>query len=98
MPAAGFRRTVSATLDEFVRGVRSAYPEAACSATAGGLRCRIEVPPVVLTIDLEPLPPRRIALLALPQLVAAFAFSGGNAGERERVLAHLDRSMHRGGG
>ena len=53
---------------------------------------------MTLTITLTILPPRRIALLSLPELNAAFAFGGGSDAEQARVLEHLDRSMHRGGG
>ncbi|HEY5763017.1 MAG TPA: hypothetical protein VIS73_07395 [Rhodocyclaceae bacterium] len=95
MPATHFERLISASVDEFVRGVRAAFPDA---AQVDGTRCTIAVPPVTLAITLTPLAPRRIALLALPQLNAAFAFEGGSAAEQARLLEHLDRSMHRGGG
>ena len=92
---ASFERTVSASVEEFVRGVKAAYPDCSCT---DGTRCRIEVPPVSLTIELTPLPTRQIALLRLPQLRASFRFTGGSADACARVLEHLDRSMHRGGG
>jgi hypothetical protein len=98
MPAVRFERTVSASLAEFVRGVRGAYPDALCSAAGDTACCRVTVPPVELTIALTPLPPRQIALLRLPQLRAAFRFSGGDAAQQARVLEHLDLGMHRGGG
>ena len=95
MPATHFERLLSSSVDEFERGVRAAFPDA---AQIDGTRCTIAVPPVTLTITLTILPPRRIALLSLPQLNAAFAFGGGSDAEQARVLEHLDRSMHRGGG
>lgn len=51
-----------------------------------------------LALRWQPLPPRRIALLALPRLEVHFEFSGLDAEARAAFLRHFDLTMQRGGG
>lgn len=44
------------------------------------------------------LPPRRIALLEVPQLLVRFVYRGLNDQERYRVQKCFDLQTHRGGG
>ena len=56
------RRDVSATVDEFVRGLRAAFPQ---SLEGSGMSFRVCDHPVTLEIELHIGPMRRIALLSL---------------------------------
>lgn len=51
-------------------------------------------------LDLEwtVLAPRQIALVRLPRMQVAFAFSGVDASQRERFMRHFDLHLQRGGG
>lgn len=49
-------------------------------------------------IRLEPLPDRRIALIALPRLRVTLAFRGWSAEERRAFLDRFDTAFRRGGG
>lgn len=51
-----------------------------------------------LQLRWQPLPPRRIALLALPRLAVSFVFEAVDAAERQRFMRHFDLYTQRGGG
>lgn len=44
------------------------------------------------------LPPRRIALLEIPQLQVSFTYEGLDDGARYRIQRRFDLQTHRGGG
>jgi hypothetical protein len=65
------------------------------------------VPPEGATVDIDggqlhlrwtPLPPRRIALIALPRMAIDYRFVGVDAATRQRFMAYFDLYMQRGGG
>lgn len=95
MPDLRVERTVSASAEEFRRGLEAAFPDAvvdqadAWLATCGA---------VTLTLRYESQPPLRIALLSLPQLAVTLEFAGGPLTEQQAMLDRLDRYTHRGGG
>lgn len=51
-----------------------------------------------LSIEWRLLPPRRIALLSVPQLEVRFCYSGLDLARREAVQTYFDRATQRGGG
>jgi len=51
-----------------------------------------------LSLRWHTLPPRRIALVTLPRLQVAYAFSGLNVQERISFMRYFDLVMQRGGG
>ena len=89
-------REMGCTREEFMRWL----PEATRHAPA-----RIEGDEVSLSvgggrveISLRVMPPRRIAILALPVLAVRFQFVGLGAPAREAFLACFDAYTRRGGG
>ncbi|MRR08552.1 hypothetical protein EG831_00330 [bacterium] len=89
------QREVSATLAEFLRGFGAAFPD----HVPVGPGCYIaHHGAAVMEIQLSPAAPRRIASLLLPTLQVTIRFTAGTKAEREGMLAHMDRTMHRGGG
>lgn len=91
-----FERRLSSTARAFERELRLAWPAATGSAANGGLR--VEDGGVTLAIELEAAGVRRLGLFELPQLIARYRFSGGDAAARRALLARLDRAMQKGGG
>lgn len=51
-----------------------------------------------LQLRWAPLPPRRIALLAMPRLAVSFAFDGVGLESRAAFMRYFDLFMQRGGG
>lgn len=92
----GFVREVGATPAEFERSLRLALPEGVRALGDG--RFAVTRHGVSLEIGLTRLPERRLGLFALPRLNARYCFASGSLPERAALLAHLDRSMQRGGG
>ena len=70
----------------------------ASGASDAGVRHRIQVGAGMVQIDLLPQPPRRIALLALPVMLASFRFIDLDAAQREDFLTYFDHYTRRGGG
>ncbi len=94
--AESFEREVAATLREFERDLRQAWPGGVeCS---GDGRYRISDGTLVLDIEAHATGTRRLGPLELPQLSARYRFAGGDEAARRRLLARLDRAMQRGGG
>jgi len=89
------RRDMSASVDEFVRGLRAAFPG---SLEGTGNLFRASEGGVTMEIEFSIGPTRRIALLALPTLAVTIRFPRGDAAACTALLAHLDRYLHRGGG
>lgn len=89
------QREVSATLAEFLRGFGDAFPG---YAAVGPEHYVAHHGPAAMEIRLRPGAERRIASLHLPTLQVTIRFIAGTKAEREGMLAHMDRIMHRGGG
>ncbi len=88
-------REVSATLQEFRHGLLLAFPN---GVAAEGDTLRVSDDRATMEIRLSPQAPRIIAALRLPSLQVAIRFTAGAPADRERMLARMDRAMHRGGG
>lgn len=88
-------REVTATRAEFLRGFGAAFPG---YVESGPEHYVARHGPAVMEIRLLSAPPRRIASLLLPTLQVTIRFTAGTKAEREGMLAHMDRTMHRGGG
>jgi len=95
MPGLRIERTISASAEEFRRGIEAAFPNAVTDQPGAWLAGH---GPVTLTLRYRPLSPLRIALLSLPQLALTFEFAGGTQAEQKAMLDRLDRYTHRGGG
>lgn len=89
-------REVAATPAEFERDLRKAWWGTIDAAKP--LRLVLADGELELVIELEPIEPRRLGLLTLPRLIAAYRFSGADEAARRRLLERLDRAMQRGGG
>lgn len=89
------RRDMSASVDEFVRGLRAAFPH---SLEGNGQLFRVSAGGATMQIQFSVGPTRRIALLALPTLAVTIRFPHGDDAACAALLAHLDRYLHRGGG
>ena len=89
------QREVSATLAEFLRGFGDAFPG---YSQTGPERYIARHGAAAMEIQLRPGAERRIAALHLPTLHVTIRFTAGTKAEREGMLAHMDRVMHRGGG
>lgn len=51
-----------------------------------------------MELSWQPLPPRRIALLKIPQLAVRFTYFDLSEAERYRIQKRFDLQTHRGGG
>lgn len=91
----GLEREVSASAEEFVRGVHTAFP-GRVTAVAGGVS--VDHDGIVMEIAIVPGPPRAIASLRLPTVRVTIRFTAGTPARQASMLAHMDRAMHRGGG
>lgn len=91
-----FERRVTATVREFERDLRQAWP--AVEGSAAALRFSLQDGAQTLVIDIEPAGVRRLGLFELPQLNARYRFGTGDEAARRALLARLDRAMQKGGG
>jgi|OpeIllAssembly_1097287.scaffolds.fasta_scaffold125832_2 hypothetical protein len=94
-PPAIIEREVTASVGEFERGLRLAFPQA---IEGGPLHFSVRRHGCVMEVDVSALPPRAIGRLALPVLAVTLRFPSADAPERAAMLAWLDFAMHRGGG
>jgi hypothetical protein len=94
-PPRVIEREMTATPEEFERGLRSAFPAA---VEGGPQRFRITHRGTVMEVEALPQPPRIIARFALPVLAVTIRFPTAGADERAATLAWLDLATHRGGG
>jgi hypothetical protein len=94
-PTSAIQREISATADEFRRGLLLAFPG---NVTGQGNSLSIAASNAVMEISLTVGPARTIANLRLPTLFASIRFTAGNAEAQQNMLAQMDRAMHRGGG
>jgi hypothetical protein len=70
--------------------------QAVAMPVAGGWR--VTLPGGEVALEVEPRPPRRIALIELPVLHVRFRFLGLGPEAREAFLARFDAWTRRGGG
>lgn len=93
-------REMGCTMAEFARWLPGATREAPVRSEVDGegMRHRLDVASGAVEIDLQPLPPRRIALLCLPVLRVTFRFIDLDAAQRSVFLTHFDHYTRRGGG
>jgi len=89
-------REMGCTLEELTRWLPGAVGPAVATPVAGGWR--IAVPGGEVRLEVEPRPPRRIALISLPVLHVRFRFLGLGSEAREAFLARFDAWTRRGGG
>ena len=87
------RREISATRDEFARGIRAAFPDARSTPDGWQVGWKDARADIVLA----PLPPLRIALLQLERHACRIELHG-DAADRAALLDRLDRYQQRGGG
>ena len=88
-------RELSASPAEFLRGLRSAFPD---GVEAGHLSYRVRRGGAAMEIGVTPGPDLVIAGLRLPTIRVRMRFTEGDAQARARLLAYLDLAAHRGGG
>lgn len=88
-------REVSATPDEFARGLRTAFPG---QVEGGPLAFHVTALGAAMHVTLTETPPRHIASLLLPTLHVRIRFDAGNADEQRALIDYLDRATQRGGG
>ena len=88
-------REVSASREEYCRGVRLAF---ACQMTEHGTMLRVDDGQATMEIALAAVAPRTIGALALPRLKVTLRFCRGTPQQRAALLARMDRAMQRGGG
>lgn len=89
-------RDVSATTQEYLHGLRLAFPSGVEVSDDG--QVRVSNAGVCLEIRYSILPPRVIALLRLPRLLVNLRFTSGTPAEQQAMLNYMDRAMQRGGG
>jgi hypothetical protein len=88
-------RELYASPAEFLRGLRSAFPDA---VEGGTLSFRVRRGGAAMEIGVTPGPDLAIAGLRLPSIRVRMRFTEGDALARARLLAYLDLATHRGGG
>lgn len=88
-------RDVTATLDDFQRALRAAFPG---SLEEHGNRFVARGAVAAIEVEFSPGPDRVIASLRLSTLVVVIRFIAGETDACAALLAHLDRYLHRGGG
>ena len=86
---------MTASLDEFERGLHTAFPEA---VQGGPERFRATYRGTVMEVELNAAAARIIGQLSLPVLAVRISFPAAGAEERAAMLARLDLATHRGGG
>lgn len=86
------------TADELLAWLPRALPEARLQTDAAGQSNLASWPQGRLTLSWQTLPPRRIALLVIPQLAVRFTYEDLSDAERYRVQKRFDLQTHRGGG
>lgn len=94
-PTSTLQREVSASPEEFRRGLLLAFPG---NVMGQGKTLSIANGHAAMEISLVTGPPRTIANLRLPTLFVSIRFTAGSAEAQQNILAHMDRAMHRGGG
>jgi hypothetical protein len=88
-------REVGATPEEYLRGLRSAFPQ---GVQSGPLEFEASTAATTLHVAITPMPQHRTREFALPRLAVRLSFRGGEPVEQRALLDHMDRMMLRGGG
>lgn len=91
-----FSREMGCTEDELLRWLPGALEGAMLSVGPGHARARFGTGELQLAWQV--LPPRRIALLAMPRLAITFGFDDLDEDTRQRVMRRFDLYTQRGGG
>lgn len=94
-PTSALQREVSATPEEFRRGLLLAFPG---KVTGQGNIFNIDSGSAAMEITVSLGSPRAIANLRLPTLHVTLRFTAGSTAAQQEMLARMDRAMHRGGG
>jgi hypothetical protein len=89
-------REMAATPQEFMHGLRQAFPDGVDVLGEG--RVRAVHGGACLDIAYSVLPPRVIALLRLPRLQVSLCFTAGTPAQQQALLTRMDLAMQRGGG
>jgi hypothetical protein len=89
-------REVSATTEEFVRGLRAAAPGAVRRLDPTSFLLHGDG--VELVVRVEPRGERVLGALRFPVLRVRYEFRAGTPQAQRRFLDALDRAMQRGGG
>jgi len=95
LPTSALQREISATPDEFRRGLLLAFPG---KVKEPGNTLNIAASNAAMEISLTVGPARTIANLRLPTLFVSIRFTAGSTEAQQSMLAQMDRAMHRGGG
>jgi hypothetical protein len=93
-----FERVMGCTSAELVSWLPRALPDAHLQTDVAGQRNAASWAQGKMELNWQPLPPRRIALLEIPQLAVRFTYSDLSATERYRIQKCFDLQTHRGGG
>ncbi len=88
-------REVYASREEFVRGLRSAFPD---ELSGGPSVFEVQSRDAAMRVTLHATAPRRLGSMEVPRLLVRIEFTAGTPAARSALLAHMDRAMHRGGG
>jgi len=91
-----FEREYGCTEAEWLGWLPGAVREHALSLAPG--RASVDIAPGRLHLRWTPLPPRRIALLAMPRMAVVFAFDAVDDDARRTFMRYFDLFMQRGGG
>lgn len=94
-PLETLEREISASPQEYCRGVRLAFPG---QVAEHGTTLRVEDGKATMEIVLTAVAPRALGALALPALKVTIRFSGGTRQQRQALLARMDMATQRGGG
>jgi hypothetical protein len=89
------RREVGASLDEYLRGLRDAFP---AGEQTGPFEFTARADQTLLRVTMTPLPARRLGDLVMPRLTVNLELQGGSAQQQRALIEHMDRMMLRGGG
>jgi hypothetical protein len=95
---ASFERLMGCSLGEFLSWLPRALPDAAVNIDMASTKCTARMPWGCLDLAWSVLPPRRIALLEIPQLSVRFSYSGATEDERYAMQKRFDLATMRGGG
>lgn len=95
-----FERIMGCKSEELLSWLDKALPGAQLETSVENDRgvCHANYPDGSLIIEWETLPPRRIALLAIPQLKVRFCYQGLSMNRRQKIQCLFDRATQRGGG
>lgn len=94
---AEFSRDTAGTEAEWLGRLPGACAAHACTLTGPG-QAMVQIGAGTLQLDWTALPPRRIALLAMPRLQVRYRFQDVDGPARAEFLRHFDLYMQRGGG